>query len=282
MTAGRGAHVIVVGNEKGGTGKSTTSMHLIVALLKLGRSVASIDLDLRQGTLTRYMDNRRAYAAAPGRRLPMPAHAVIQARTDQASTDTPSGAARAEEDRLSSLIEQLAPLHDVIVIDTPGNDAGLTRLGHSYADTLITPLNDSFMDLDVLARVDGDSMEIVGPSHYAEMVWKQKMKRAMRDNGFIDWIVMRNRLSSLDARNKRRMERILRELSARLGFRLVPGFGERVVFRELFLRGLTMMDLRDVAGDDALTLSQIAARQEVRTLVEGIRFRSLARGSATG
>ncbi|MCZ6607399.1 MAG: AAA family ATPase [Alphaproteobacteria bacterium] len=277
MTAGKGAHVIVVGNEKGGTGKSTTSMHLIVALLKLGRSVASIDLDVRQGTLTRYMDNRRAFAAAPGRRLPMPVHVVIQARTD-----APSGAARAEEDRLSSLIEQLAPLHDVIVIDTPGNDAGLTRLGHSYADTLITPLNDSFMDLDVLARVDGDSMRIIGPSQYAEMVWKQKMTRAQRDNGFIDWIVMRNRLSSLDARNKRRMARILRELSTRLGFRLVPGFGERVVFRELFLRGLTMMDLRDVAGPDALTLSQIAARQEVRTLVEGIRFASLARGSATG
>jgi len=252
-------------------------MHLIVALLKLGRSVASIDLDVRQGTLTRYMDNRRAFAAAPGRSLPMPVHAVIQARTD-----APSGAARAEEDRLSSLIEQLAPLHDVIVIDTPGNDAGLTRLGHSYADTLITPLNDSFMDLDVLARVDGDSMRIIGPSQYAEMVWKQKMTRAQRDNGFIDWIVMRNRLSSLDARNKRRMARILRELSTRLGFRLVPGFGERVVFRELFLRGLTMMDLRDVAGPDALTLSQIAARQEVRTLVEGIRFASLARGAATG
>ncbi len=277
MTAGKGAHVIVVGNEKGGTGKSTTSMHLIVALLKLGRSVASIDLDVRQGTLTRYMDNRRAFAAAPGRRLPMPVHAVIQARTD-----APAGAARAEEDRLSSLIEQLAPLHDVIVIDTPGNDAGLTRLGHSYADTLITPLNDSFMDLDVLARVDGDSMQIIGPSQYAEMVWKQKMTRARRDNGFIDWIVMRNRLSSLDARNKRRMARILRELSVRLGFRLVAGFGERVVFRELFLRGLTMMDLRDVAGPDGLTLSQIAARQEVRTLVEGIRFPSLARGSATG
>lgn len=277
MTAGKRAHVIVVGNEKGGTGKSTTAMHLIVALLKLGRSVASIDLDVRQGTLTRYMDNRRAFAAAPGRRLPMPVHEMIEA-----PTDTPSGAARAEEDRLSALIAQLAPLHDVIVIDTPGNDTGLTRLGHSYADTLITPLNDSFMDLDVLARVDGGSMRIIGPSQYAEMVWKQKMARAKRDNGFIDWIVMRNRLSSLDARNKRRMARILRELSARLGFRLVPGFGERVIFRELFLHGLTMMDLRDVAGADALTLSQIAARQEVRTLVEGIRFASLARGSATG
>ncbi len=277
MTAGKGAHVIVVGNEKGGTGKSTTSMHLIVALLKLGRSVASIDLDVRQGTLTRYMDNRRAFAAAPGRGLPMPVHVVIQA-----CTDAPSGAARAEEDQLSSLMAQLEPLHDVIVIDTPGNDAGLTLLGHSYADTLITPLNDSFMDLDVLARVDGDSMRIIRPSQYAEMVWTQKMTRVRRDNGFIDWIVMRNRLSSLDARNKRRMARILRELSARLGFRLVPGFGERVVFRELFLRGLTMMDLRDVAGPDGLTLSQIAARQEVRTLVEGIRFASLARGSATG
>ena len=77
MTAGKGAHVIVVGNEKGGTGKSTTSMHLIVALLKLGRSVASIDLDLRQGTLTRYMDNRRAYAAAPGHGAPIAAVVVL-------------------------------------------------------------------------------------------------------------------------------------------------------------------------------------------------------------
>jgi len=264
--AGMGAHVVVIGNEKGGSGKSTTAMHLIVALLRLGRAVASIDLDVRQGTLTRYLDNRRAWARAGGCRLPMPAHATLLA-----GADAPSGAGF-DEDRLSLLIERLLPVHDVLVIDTPGNDTGLTRLGHSYADTLITPLNDSFMDLDVLARVDGEGMRIAGPSHYAEMVWEQKMRRAMRDGGSIDWIVMRSRLSSLDARNKRHMARVLRELSVRLGFRLVPGFGERVVFRELFLRGLTMMDLRDVAGRDALTLSQIAARQEVRNLVACIRF----------
>ncbi|MBM3566952.1 MAG: ATPase, partial [Alphaproteobacteria bacterium] len=52
------AHVIVLGNEKGGSGKSTTAMHLIAACLRDGRSVASIDLDARQGTLTRYLSNR--------------------------------------------------------------------------------------------------------------------------------------------------------------------------------------------------------------------------------
>ncbi len=255
------AHVIVVGNEKGGSGKSTVAMHLIVGFLKTGRSVASIDLDLRQGTLSRYVGNRRAYELAQGLGLPMPEHVGF----DTAEKD--------EEGWLKAQVPRLTTDFDVLVIDTPGSDNSLNRQGHSLADTLITPLNDSLIDLDVLARVENEGAKISSPGHYAEMVWEQKKARAIRDGGSIDWIVARNRLSSLDARNKRRMEKLLRDLSSRIGFRIVSGLGERVVYRELFLTGLTLMDLQAITGDEGLTLSQVKARQEVRNLVEAIRWR---------
>ncbi len=244
------ARVVVVGNAKGGSGKSTAAMHLIVALLRLGHSVAAVDLDLRQGTLRRYLENRRARTDAEGGALPMPGMAAAE-----------------DEAGLDALMENLMPRHEVMVIDTPGSDDVLTRHAHAYADAVVTPLNDSFVDLDVLARVDGATLTATGPSHYAEMVWEQRKRRAMRDGGSIDWIVMRNRLTNLDAHNKRAMAELLADLGRRFGFRVVGGFGERVVYRELFLSGLTMMDLHD-AGNGALTLSHVAARQEVRTLVE--------------
>ena len=259
-----GAYVITIGNEKGGSGKSTAAMHLIVALLQSGRSVASIDLDQRQGTLTRYIENRRAYAKSHNLSMPLPAHETVTPGADPERL----AAHEDEADRLHDLIQRLGRDRDVIVIDTAGGDTNLARLGHSYADTLITPLNDSFIDLDVLARIEAESMKIVGPSHYAEMVWEQKIKRATRDGGSIDWIVMRNRLSSLDARNKRRMAGSLRDLALRIGFRVIPGFGERVIYREMFLKGLTLMDLRQVSG--RLNLSHVAARQEVRSVVEAV------------
>lgn len=262
----KNAHVIVTGNEKGGSGKSTTAMHLAVGLLRDKRRVACIDLDARQGTLSNYLGNRRRFMDDKGMDLPMPEFRVIAHSTD-ANRDV---AEADDEKRLSETIAELSQAHDVIVIDTPGADSSLTRLGHSFADTLITPLNDSFIDLDVLARVDPVALTISNPSHYSEMVWQQKMRRASRDGGSIDWIVMRNRLSHLDARNKREIERLLLELSGRVGFRQVSGFGERVIYRELFLAGLTMMDIIDVLGTESLTMSHISARQEVRGLIDAI------------
>ena len=67
-----GAHVIVVGNEKGGAGKSTVAIHLAVALMRMGKTVGVIDLDLRQASLSRYLENRRRWADARGVTLPMP------------------------------------------------------------------------------------------------------------------------------------------------------------------------------------------------------------------
>lgn len=257
------AHIIVVGNEKGGTGKSTVSMHLIVSLLGMGLKVGSIDLDARQATLTRYVENRtKRQAQVEG--LALPDHEAIP----------PTGDEAADLARLSEVVARLSASCDAVVMDTPGSDHYLSRSGHSYANTLVTPLNDSFIDLDVLAKVDPDTLKIIRPSHYSEMVWETKKQRAMRgERATMDWIVMRNRLSHLDARNKRDMEKLLVDLAKRVGCRMIPGLGERVVYRELFLEGLTLLDLRKRAD---LNLSHVAARQELRNLVEALGLPRLA------
>ncbi len=262
------AHTIVFGNEKGGSGKSTTAMHVIVGLLLRGHSVASVDVDIRQGTLSRYVANRRIFIKAsikPGEsNIEMPNHYTLK------SQDEPGGGKEDEAAKVKLLIEGAIVNHDVVVIDTPGSANRLSVLAHSYADTLITPINDSFIDLDVLAHVDGRRMAVLGPSHYAEMVWEQKKVKAARDGGSIDWLVMRNRLSSLDAQNKRKIDAVLNDLAQRIGIRIVAGFGERVIFRELFLAGLTIMDLKDVIGPQALSPSHRAARQEINDLIDAI------------
>jgi chromosome partitioning protein len=148
----------------------------------------------------------------------------------------------------------------------------LSSLAHSYADTLITPINDSFVDFDVLAHVDGARMTVMAPGPYAEMVWKQKKVRAERDGGSINWLIMRNRLSSLDAHNKRKMDKVLGDFAERFGVRVVPGLGERVIYRELFLAGLTITDLKDAVGLQALSPSHRAARQEVLDLIGAINL----------
>lgn len=260
------AIVLVMGNEKGGTGKSTSAMHVIVGLLREGYRVGAIDLDARQGTLARYFDNRRIHAAHQGIHLPHPLYKAV-GRSELRDLE------EAEEDeraRLAAVVEELAGACDVVVLDTPGSDSHLSREGHSYADILITPLNDSFVDLDLLGRIDAETFEVRAPSKYSEMVWEQKKTRALRDRGSIDWIVMRNRLAALDSHNKRNMDLALEALSKRLGFRLAHGFSERVIFRELFLKGLTLLDVREEGSDVNLTMSHVAAIQEVRQLLATI------------
>lgn len=265
MATNQKPYIIVLGNEKGGTGKSTVAMHIIIHLLRNGRSVGSIDVDARQGTLSRYIENRRIRKENTKEDLSLPDHVPIF-RSKLESVP----AAEAEE--TSTFGEAFGRLkgYDFIVIDTPGSDTYLSRLAHSYADSLVTPLNDSFIDLDMLVRVNADSLDILRPSTYSEMVWDQKKHRAMRDNGSIDWIVLRNRLSNLNSRNKEEMERVLSALAKRIGFRLVAGFGERVIFRELFLSGLTLLDMKE--SNTALTLSHIAAKQELASLMSMIQL----------
>lgn len=269
-TPQRHAHVIVLGNEKGGSGKSTTAMHIIVALLKLGKRVGAIDLDGRQRSLTRYLENRADWCEKRGIELEFPKSYVIE----RSKQDARQFAEEEEKDLFNSVMEELRNF-DFVVIDSPGSDTHLSRLGHAIADTLVTPMNDSFVDFDLLAEVNPETLEVMSPSLYAELVWDSRKNRALTDRASIDWVVMRNRISSLDARNKRRVGEVLEALSPRIGFRIAPGFGERVVFRELFPMGQTLLDLGQANSEIKMSMSHLAARQEVRDLLVSLQLPGL-------
>lgn len=261
------AHIIVTGNEKGGTGKSTTAMHIATALARMGHRVGALDLDLRQRSFGRYVENRQAFAAREGVSLPTPDYRPLPD-----PGPAPAGMAEQAADmRLAEVMGALDPVSDFIVIDCPGSHTRLSLLAHAMADTLITPMNDSFVDFDLLARIDPETNKVLGPSIYAEMVWHARQQRAQAGMKPVDWLVLRNRLGIQHMHNKRKVGEALQELSRRIGFRVAPGFSERVIFRELFPRGLTLMDLRDL-GAEQLSMSNIAARQELRDLFFALRL----------
>jgi chromosome partitioning protein len=263
-------HILVIGNEKGGSGKTTTSMHLIVG-------AAAPWLQGWQHGYRRapafphplYRQPQGHHGVRERNDLPLPAHVVI----NRSPLRPPRGRAEADErDRFTRALARLLSNCDFVVIDSPW-------VGHlSLAPCallrryVITPVNDSFVDLDVLASVDGITMKVEKPSIYSEMLWEQKLLRAKRDGGSIDWVVMRNRLSNIDARNKRMITKVMEELTRRLGFRLAPGFSERVIFRELFLLGLTVLDVVETNKSGSLSMSHLAARQEVRDLLKSLRI----------
>ncbi|MFV9875054.1 MAG: division plane positioning ATPase MipZ [Rickettsiales endosymbiont of Dermacentor nuttalli] len=264
-------HIITIGNEKGGAGKTTSSMHLISSLLWLGFKVASIDTDCRQLSLSRYIENRKNTCIKKSISLPISEHYFT---TESKNLHIPDKE-KEEEVQLVNLINRATNHHDFIVIDTPGSNSYLSRVAHSYADTIITPINDSFVDLDVLAKVNIDQYKIEQPAIYSQMVWEQKMIKARRSQSSINWVVMRNRLSNLNAKNKRNVGSILNKLSQRVGFRIITGFGERVIFRELFLHGLTLLDIRDnnyKILNIQLNMSHVAARNELRNFITSLEI----------
>ncbi len=249
------AHVIVLANEKGGTGKSTTAVHIGVALALAGRRTALIDLDSRQRTATRYLENRWHHAQRHGLSLPAPDVAVVA-----------DGEGALDE---FTLRLNQASVIDFVVIDSPGRDSELARAAMARADTLVTPINDSFVDFDLIGEVDGETFAVKKPSFYAELVWEARTARARQQGKQMDWVVLRNRLSALDARNKQRVGAALDGLARRVGFRVLPGLSERVIFREFFPRGLTLLD-RAALND--FSLSHVAARAELRTLITGLNL----------
>ncbi len=257
----------MVGNEKGGAGKSTVSMHIATALVRLGHRVGAVDLDLRQKSFGRYLENRAKYLAKTEVSLPSPNYIDLP----EVDPATLNPGENIYDRRLAMAVAALEPDHDFILIDCPGSHTRLSQVAHSLADTLVTPLNDSFVDFDLLAHVDTDGRKIIGPSVYSEMVWSARQLRAQAGLKPIDWIVLRNRLGAQAMVNKQKMEGALANLAKRIGFRVAPGFSERVIFRELFPRGLTLLDLKDV-GVKQLNISNVAARQELRDLLKSINL----------
>jgi chromosome partitioning protein len=250
--AGIAPHVITFANEKGGTGKSTTAVHVAVALAAQGRKVAALDLDSRQRTLGRYLDNRLATIRRLGLDLPMPGHDTFDPEKGES---------------LEAALERIAEGVDFAIIDTPGRDDPYAREAIVRADTLVTPINDSFVDLDLIGEVDAETYRVRRPSFYAELVWNSRTQRAKTHGASVDWVVLRNRMQHIEARNMRRVGEAMNELSRRVGFRIIPGLGERVIYRELFPKGLTLLDLQAIGE---VGLGHIAARQELRETIAGL------------
>ena len=263
------AHVIVLGNEKGGSGKSTTALHVAVALLRAGQRVATIDLDSRQKSLTHYVENRQAWARRTGIDLQIPHHTCVNLGASMQIAENES----AEFSQFSAALSAQEQSYDFIVIDSPGTDNYLMRLAHAMADTLITPINDSFLDFDVLGTLDPATYAVVGVSHYATMVRAARRQRRLLDGVVADWIVVRNRLSMLGSRNKQLIAEVLDQLALRLGFRAIDGLAERVVYRELFPRGLTALDDLDEATlGQRPNMAHVTAREEVMGLLRQLRL----------
>lgn len=259
--------VIVIGNEKGGAGKSTLAIHIVTGLLHAGRKVAIIDLDLRQRSLERFFANRVAWTKANGHDLPLPFVPDMGDGKALHKADETEQLARFE-----AAYAEARGVADVIVIDTPGGDTALSRAAHGRADQIVTPMNDSFVDFDLLGEVDPVTLDLIRPSIYSESVWEARKHRAVTDGRqvTIDWIVVTNRLAVAEARNRRRLASRMAKLAKRVGFRVGPGLRDRVIYRELFPFGLTVADLSNDIRPVSVSLAHVAARQEMRNLMQAL------------
>jgi chromosome partitioning protein len=263
--------IIVFGNEKGGSGKSTMAIHVAVTLLQQGFKVGTLDLDSRQATFTRFWQNRFQRIKEEQIDLACPIHIAVEASKAQTTDERLTE----ENSNLNNALQNLTEENcDVIVIDSPGSDTTLSRLGHRQANILITPMNDSFIDLDLIAKIDGQTLQITKPSIYSDMVWEYRKERAITGAKPIKWFIVRNRLSHINAQNKKNIEDLLKQLERRFAFTFMNGFSERVIYRELFLKGLTLMDMDKVTGN-SLSMSHLAARQEVRALVSALGLETI-------
>ena len=262
------AHIIVMGNEKGGTGKSTLAMHITVSLLALGKRVAIIDLDSRQQTISRYLDNRAEYIASKGIKLDFPSYSPIPA------SNRPDIKERQQEEQesLQAALDSYLKDVDFIVLDCPGNDTWLSRLAHAMADTLVTPMNDRFIDLDLLGHVNPENYQVGKLSYYSEMVWESRKLRSLGGKPAMDWVVVRNRIANINSYNKQRMDAALTALQDRIMFRYVPGLHDRVVYRELFPKGLTFLDLKQTGELGKTRMSHVATRYEIRQLLQNLNL----------
>ncbi len=265
------AGVVVVGNEKGGAGKSTIAIHIATALLHGGARVAVLDLDLRQQTMGRFFANRAKWLAANAAEAPMPIEHAISA-----SGDALAKAPDAEQlARFEAAFAEVCAAADFVLIDTPGSDTAISRAAHARADLIVTPMNDSFVDFDMLGQVDPVTLELTRHSLYSETVWSCRKHRATAERKQIDWVVLRNRLAPTEARNRRRLDERIAALSRKVGFRIGPGLRERVIYRELFPFGLTVADLSPSIRPVAMGLQHVAARQELRALMAALGFSGL-------
>jgi chromosome partitioning protein len=270
LTPPQKPHIIVLGNIKGGSGKSTLSMHIAIGLLRAGRRVATLDLDFDQQSLTRYVNNRRAFAADKELILDIPTHYHFE----EGSTGTKTHSSETLRlNFVSSAIAAAETDNDFIIIDTPSGVNKINLFAHALADTVITPINDSFLDLDVIVAPK-ETPKNIARTPYGETIRQAREARRLVTPRTTDWLVLRNRTSPLETRNERAIREAIEEAGQEAGFRTARGLTERVIYREFFPKGLTAFDSMEASllGVQP-ALSHVLAREEVRQLISMVQVK---------
>jgi chromosome partitioning protein len=255
-------HIIVFANEKGGVGKSTSAFHTCIALCNAGESVAALDVDLRQLTLHRALWARQESEQEYGVKLPGPEQIML---------------AQQNENELEEKLRMARIHHSFIIIDVGGHDSPLARKAIYMADTIVTPVNDSFIDLDMLGRVDPRTGELKTLGNFARLVEHLKEPGMALRPKPLDWVVMQNRSRNFATKNERKVLDALEKIAPVAGFRLVPGLRERVTYRELFPQGLTLFDMEAIPD---LGRAQPAAREEIWAMLRALKLPSEALNKA--
>lgn len=225
------AQIIVFANEKGGVGKSTLAFHTAIFLARAGQKVLAIDLDRRQRSLERALENREATCRSLGIDLPSPQHLAL---------GHPSGAMLMQE------IARAGHNCQTVIIDVPGHDSPIARRAIAMADKLVTPVNPNFIDLDSVAQFNPATRKFNRLGKFAEMVSQLQSERHERGLSKTDWMIVKNRVRRNERVQLERFNQAIDQLPAHINARLTCGLPERVAFRELFLFGLTYADCGDL------------------------------------
>jgi chromosome partitioning protein len=254
------SRIITFANEKGGVGKSTIAFHCAMALCNAGHRVAVVDLDHRQQSMARALENREGTARRLKIKLPSPRSSVLNHQSS------------------ASLIQEMARIgwdSDFIIIDAAGHDSPVARHAIAMADTLVTPVNNSFVDIDLLGQFDSITMRLKRYGSFARMVQELREVRDHRGQAPTDWVVVQNRMRRLGSTNEQRVTDALGELSNKAGFRLAQGLGDRVAYRELFLLGLTLFDLKHIPE---FSRTHPAAKSEIMQMIADLRLEGAIAG----
>jgi chromosome partitioning protein len=233
--------IIVIGNTKGGVGKSSVAILLSIALLYKGYKVALLDTDSKQGSSYKYINNRKNYISESSIDLPCPAFHLLSQEFDFLEIND-NISETSEEKAFKKIIDGFVGFH-FLIIDTPGNDCFVLRNSIKNANILISPVTESFFDISALFwKVFNEEKEEYIPSDYVKFIWNERKKKIVEKKN-LSWVVMLNRVSNIQTSNKKITQSLVNEFSKTLGFSVIKGLYERNIFKELFEKGLTVLDL---------------------------------------